>query len=294
MGFIGAPMGAVLKWLMSLFNNNFAWAVFVFTVLVNLVMLPLTIKSQKSNLKQAKLRPKLEAIKLKYGDDKVKVQQATQELYSKEGVSPAGGCLPMILRLVFMMGVYEVIRKPLTYIAGFKWADAAMAAEKLEKQTEVLNKILGGAEKVGKHVVTAAERATAESMNFNWLGINLTDEPKFNWNFSEFEIIWLIPILAFAAAMLNSIVTLLINKKMNPDQPNMAGMMLTMPLISLFFAFSLEGAVGFYWIVSSIISGAIQAVVSVKYNANRLLAIDRMKSVTARYNYEKNMAEEQQ
>ncbi len=294
MGIIGAPMGAVLNWLMSLFNNNFALAVFLFTVLINVIMLPLTIKSQKSNLKQAKLRPKLEAIKLKYGDDKVKVQQATQELYSKEGVSPAGGCLPLIVRLVFMMGVYEVIRRPLTYIAGFDWAKSVMEGAKATDEIGLLSKIVGGAEKVGDHAITAAERSLVDGLNFNWLGINLTETPDFSWNFAEFKIIWLIPILAFLAAMLNSVVTLLINKKMNPDQPNMAGMMLTMPLISLFFAFSLPGAVGFYWIVSSIISGVIQAVVSVKYNANRLLAADRIKSVCARYDYEQKVTAEKQ
>ena len=257
-------------------------------------MLPLTIKSQKANLKQAKLRPKLEAIKLKYGDDKMKVQQATQELYAKEGVSPAGGCLPMILRLVFMMGVYEVIRRPLTYIAGFDWAKSATTSAKMADEIGLLSKIVGGAEKVGDHVLTAAESATAKGLNFKWLGINLTETPDFSWNFAEFELIWLIPILAFAAAMLNSVITLIINKKMNPDQPTAAGMMLTMPLISLFFAFSLPGAVGFYWIVSSLVSGVIQAIVSVKYNANRLLAIDRTNSVVSRYNYEKKVLAEKQ
>lgn len=137
MGIIGVPMGYVLRWLMSISGNNFALAVFLFTILVNLVMLPLTIKTQKTSLKQARLRPKLEAIKKKYGDDRMKVQQATQELYTKEGVSPAGGCLPMVLRLVFMMGVYEVIRKPISYIANVSVSDKALTRSAVRQKAKL-------------------------------------------------------------------------------------------------------------------------------------------------------------
>ncbi|MEG1887336.1 MAG: YidC/Oxa1 family membrane protein insertase, partial [Oscillospiraceae bacterium] len=93
MDIISVPMGWILKQLSHLCGGNFAIAVFIFTVLVNLVMLPLTIKSQKSTAKQAKLKPRLDAIKKKCGDDKMKYQQATQDLYSTEGISMSGGCL---------------------------------------------------------------------------------------------------------------------------------------------------------------------------------------------------------
>ncbi len=291
MGIIGVPMGYVLRWLMSISGNNFALAVFLFTILVNLVMLPLTIKTQKTSMKQARLRPKLEAIKKKYGDDRMKVQQATQELYTKEGVSPAGGCLPMVLRLVFMMGVYEVIRKPISYIANLKVSDKALKALGGNAKSEIT--LLKHIDKAGKYF-SASEIEKIEKIDFNWLGIQLTERPHFSWDIiGGWEKIWLIPLLAFAAAMINSIVMLIINKKINPDQPNMAGMMLTMPLISLFFAFSLEGAVGFYWICSSLISCVVQALVTIRYNPNRLMAEDRLKAITARDIYEKKKISEE-
>ena len=102
MEIIYKPLGMILQWFSTLFGGNFAAAVFFFTLLINLVMLPLTIKSQKSTANQARIKPKLEALKKKCGDDKVKYNQEMQELYQRENVSAAGGCLHMIIRLVIM------------------------------------------------------------------------------------------------------------------------------------------------------------------------------------------------
>ncbi len=118
MGFISKPMGWILSQISTLFSDNFAVSVLVFTILVNVIMLPLTLKSQKSTAKQAKVKHKLDALKKKYGDDRQKYSQAMQEVYNKEGISMGGGCLPMIIRLVIMMGVYYAIFSPFTYVVG--------------------------------------------------------------------------------------------------------------------------------------------------------------------------------
>lgn len=118
MGFISKPMGWILSQISALFNNNFAVSVLLFTILVNIIMLPLTLKSQKSTAKQARVKHKLDALKKKYGDDRQKYSVAMQEVYNKEGISMGGGCLPMIIRLVIMMGVYYAIFSPFTYVVG--------------------------------------------------------------------------------------------------------------------------------------------------------------------------------
>ena len=87
--------------------------------------------------------------------------------------------------------------------------------------------------------------------------------------------------------MLTSVISLQLQKKMNPDQPNMTGMMLSMPLISLFFAFSLPAAVGLYWAFSSLVAGLLQAAVQVIYSPQRLLAEEQAKLIIKRNNEEK-------
>lgn len=277
MDFINVPMGYLLKWLAQICGGNFAMAVFLFTVLVNVAILPLTIKSQKSTAKQSMLKPKLDALKKKYGDDKVKYSQAMQELYQRENVSMAGGCLPMIIRLIFMMAVYYVVINPLQYLGGVDKETINKALKALIESTGTKAlRAIDLVKPVALGEVKGIDSDVLSHINFNFFGIDLTQKPHFTFNFSEAEIIWVIPFLAFAAAMLTSIVTLIMQKKSNPDQPNMAGMMLTMPLMSLIIGFTVPGAVGFYWACSSLISGALQVLTQIWFSPAKLVANQQM------------------
>ena len=89
---INKPLGWVLENIAGLFGGSFAAAVFVFTLLINLVLIPLSIKSQKSSVQQTRIKPKLDELKKRYGDDKQKYSEAMQKLYQEEGVSMSGGC----------------------------------------------------------------------------------------------------------------------------------------------------------------------------------------------------------
>lgn len=279
MEFISKPLGAVLNWLTQIVNGNFAFAVFIFTVIVNLAMFPLTIKSQKTSAKQSMLQPKLNRLKEKYGDDKVKYQQAMQELYQKENVSMGGGCLPMIIRLVFMMGVYWAVMKPLQYLCGVSKETVNTAITsvlgKTGREIDLISKVAAGE-------VSTIPASVLNKVDFKFLGIDLTRTPKFTLDFSKIDILWVIPLMAFAAAMLTSVVSLYIQKKTNPDAPNMMAMMLTTPLISLIFSFSLPGAVGFYWACSSLISGLTQAVAQWVYSPSKIVAKEQSQVIIAR------------
>ena len=117
--------------------------------------------------------------------------------------------------------------------------------------------------------------------------LDLTQKPHFSMDvFNAWEPIWLIPIGAFLAQMLTSLLSMYQQKKQNPDAPNMAGMMLTMPLFSLFIGFSLPGGVGFYWICSSLVGGIVQFVMQSFYGPQKLLAQERSKELKERTLFE--------
>ncbi len=261
-------MGYVLKFFSDLCGGNFALAVLIFTVLVNLLMLPLTIKSQKSTAKQAMLKPKMDALKKKYGNDQVKYNTALQELYKRENVTMSGGCMPMILRLVFMMGVYSVVLSPLTHLTNVDSATikAAMAEAGNIREMQLVSLVQQGG-------VAGIPASVLGNLDFTFLGINLTETPHFTLDFvNGFKVIWWIPIISFATSMLTSLVTLAIQKKANPGQKTMSGMMLTMPIMSLIIAFTVPGAVGFYWACSNLVAGATQAYAQMVYSPNKLVA----------------------
>ena len=293
--FLLKPLGWILRELSILFNGNFALAVFVFTVLVNVILIPLNIKTQKSTVGQMRIKPKMDALKKKYGDDKQKYSMAVQELYQQENISMSGGCLPLLIRFPIMIGIYNVVLSPLTYIVGIDKATVNKAIEACKALGNISQKNayleLPVIQQIKSGALTGFENIAAElkKYNFNFLGIDLTTTPKFNIDLSKAELNWLIPVLAFAAAMLTSIVSLIIQKKTNPDAPNMATMLLTMPLISLIIGFTVTGAAGFYWACSSLVSGAIQTVIQLCYGPNRMIANEQTKELFKRYKEEQEI-----
>ncbi|MBQ3817104.1 MAG: YidC/Oxa1 family membrane protein insertase [Clostridia bacterium] len=285
---INKPLAYVLRWLAQLFGGNFAAAVFFFTLIINVVLIPLSIRSQKSSVQQTRIKPKLDDLKKRYGDNKQKYSEAMQQLYADEGVSMSGGCLPMILRLVIMMSVYWLLLQPVTYLMNIDVATIKATAETLGIATgkggyelELIKAVLNNAAKFPD----LAEKF--KSIDFNFLGITLTDRPKFSFDiFNDFQKIWLMPIFAFAAQMFTSFLSMAAQKKTNPDAPNMMGMMLTMPLISLFIGFTFPGGVTFYWACSSLIGGFIQLGVQYFYGPHKMLSRERAKELSKQCDFE--------
>ncbi|MBR3300269.1 MAG: YidC/Oxa1 family membrane protein insertase, partial [Clostridia bacterium] len=277
----------ILRFFASWFNGNFAAAVALFTLLINVIMIPLSIKSQKSSVQQMRIKPKLDELKKKYGDDRQKMAQAQQKLYQEEGVSMSGGCLPMIIRLLIMFSIYQLIYKPLTYLMNVDTSIINSAAEtlKLKSSTAIELGIINNASKLTADKFNVIHEAI-KKIDFNLFGIDLTKTPSFSFDFKNFELIWLIPIVAFVVQILTSLLSMAIQKKNNPEAPSMALMMLTMPLLTLFIGFKLPGGVGFYWICSSLIGGLIQAGVQIFYGPNKMLAKQRAKELKKQLEFE--------
>ena len=290
----------VLRFLMGIFSNNFAISIFVFTLVINLCMIPLTIKSQKSSMQQTRIKPKLEALKEKYGDDKQKYNTAMQELYQRENVSMGGGCLPMIFRLLFLMSIYYLVLGPITYLTTVdaetvKSVATAIGNIKIENNLRLDLDVIAAIKAPGFVAPAGIETQVNEilsavnQINFNFFGIDLTSVPKFTPNLSKAEINWIIPFLSFAGAIFASILSIRTQKKSNPGGPNMTGMMLFMPIISLVIAFGAPCGLGFYWACSSFISAIIQEGVQHFYGPYRMIAKDRAKNIIKCYEQESKL-----
>ena len=285
--FINKPFGWILESIAGLVGGNFAASIFLFTLLINLILIPLSIKSQKSSVQQTRIKPKLDELKRRYGDDKQRYNAEMQKLYQEENVSMSGGCLPLILRLIFMMSIYWIILSPLTYLMHI---DKNVISEAV--------KTLGTTAKSGSElaVIDAVRNGTIDSpaiakalgsINFEFFGINLTQTPNFSFNiFNDFQTIWIMPIIAFGAQILSSLLSMAMQKKINPDAPSMNSMLLMMPLISLFIGFSLPGGVTFYWACSSLIGGLIQTGIQFYYGPHKMLARERVKELKKQYAFE--------
>ena len=104
---IRVPFGYLLDWLYT-FTNNYGLALILFSLIIKLVLLPMSVKSKKSMLKMSRLSPQVKALESKYGDDKQKYQLAVQQLYKEEGVSMGGGCLWSFIPLIILLPLYYI------------------------------------------------------------------------------------------------------------------------------------------------------------------------------------------
>ena len=106
--FLSKPFFKVMLWIHN-YVGNWGWAIILFTLLVKLVLFPLSYKGMMSMQKLKDLAPKMKELKEKYSKDPAKMNQQMMELYKKHGANPMGGCLPMLLQIPVFFALYRVL-----------------------------------------------------------------------------------------------------------------------------------------------------------------------------------------
>lgn len=119
MGILASPMSYLLTWIYD-FIGNYGLALIIFTIIVKVVMYPLYAKQIKTTINMTKMQPKIKEIQQKYARDKVMMNEKMAELYKEEGGSMYGGCLPMIVQMIVIMGLFSLLRNPMNYISSDK------------------------------------------------------------------------------------------------------------------------------------------------------------------------------
>ncbi len=115
LSFFANLFGYLLNFLYNIVSN-YGIAIILFSVLVKLVMLPLTIKQQKTLKKNEKMQKEMQQIQFKYKNDQEKMQQELMALYKREGMSPLSGCFSSIIQFILLFSVFLLVREPLTYM----------------------------------------------------------------------------------------------------------------------------------------------------------------------------------
>ena len=279
---IRVPFGYLLDWLYT-FTNNYGLSLILFSLIVKLVLLPMSVKSKKSMLKMSRLSPQVKALEAKYGDDKQKYQLAVQQMYKEEGVSMGGGCLWSFIPLIILLPLYYVIREPITYMMHNTQSVSAAIVAFIQASGENLGKNayyaqLAAAGHVGDYMevlksLAVTANANLQAMNFQFLGIDLAGIPSFRfWECEGWgEIgLFLIPVVSAglqAASMwlsqkMNNQVATNADGEQDADAAKAANqtnatMMLMMPIMSLWIGFSMPAAISVYWIAQAVF-GAVQ------------------------------------
>ena len=115
MGIIAKPLSYLLTWLYELVGS-YGIAILILTVVIKLCLYPLYAKQIKSTMRMTDVQPKVKEIQQKYAKDKNLMNEKMMELYKEEGVSMYGGCLPMIVQMFIIMGLFALLRTPMAYL----------------------------------------------------------------------------------------------------------------------------------------------------------------------------------
>jgi len=296
MSIIYIPLGWLLEYSYKLVNN-YGLALILFTVIVKAAMVPLSIKQQQGMASQARLQPRIQALKKRYEKDRQKFTEEQQKLYQEEKINPLSGCLPMLIQMPVLFGLFHVIYRPLTYILGVSkdTIDAAIAfgeASK-EKGIQVFAEFAKGREELFmlKNMdafknANIFDTATKENImdlgvkGFKFLGLDLLETP----NFKELSWLWIIPLLSGGSALVSSLITMKINKQGGNPQaaaggPNMNAMLFMMPIMSLFFTFSFPAGIGFYWTCSNLLAIVQQVLINRYYSPALVIARQERKNI---------------
>ena len=117
MGIIAKPLGWLLSVIYS-YIGNYGITLLIVTVIVKFCLYPLYAKQIKSTAAMSSIQPKMMELQKKYANDKETLNQRMSELYKEEGFSPMGGCLPMLIQMPIIMGLFSLLRNPMMYITN--------------------------------------------------------------------------------------------------------------------------------------------------------------------------------
>ena len=272
-------------WLVRIFytlTHSYGLAIILFTLAVKLILLPLQIKSKKSMMRMNRMSGKMQEIQKKYANNQVKLNEEMTRLYEEEGVNPMGGCLWSFLPIPVLIALYSIIRQPITRFMMLPADVVQSLVDQLTSAGADMSTIVfsRGGEAVVKDGITQltgygqinlATLVTEQypslvenidgwiNINYKFLGLDLASTPSSV--LSGFTPSWavigllLIPIIAGLSQLFVSLIAM----KQQPVQEGAAAssaksMMYTMPLFSVFIAFSMPAALGVYWIAQSALS----------------------------------------
>ena len=288
---LAIPFGLVIAAFYAL-TDNYLLSLLLLVIIVKLILLPSQISMQKNQAKQLRLKPKADRIRERYAGNQQKMNQELQNLYSQEGYSSAtAGCVPMLIQLPIMMGVYWAVNyTPLTNIlriskdvvANLKTAvepfvdKVALRGAKGYSEFGGEINVIKYLDKIDLNSIEGVTPAIANKIthfadNFNLFGIDLTVTP----NFKSFDKYWIIPIILLAISLVQSFYMFARQKKTNPEMaknPAMGCTTFMSPAMMVWFAFILPTNVSVYMILSSLISLIQMFILNYTHSPNKVLS----------------------
>ena len=263
---LSGPLGYVMEWIYKLLPS-YGWDIIIFTLLINIVKIPLQLSQQKSMAKMSAFQPMMMEIQTKYKDKPEKQQEEMLKLQQNYGYNPTAGCVPMLLNFLVMFGVIGVVYNPLERIfhisaaaltaAGEALTASGVAFTAITRDTNIIAQVVAGNGGVlGCFSAEQIATITEFSQHMNFLGIDLTRIPKLGLSLDI-----VLPLLSVITMLLSTHISMKASGQQM--QGSMKLTMYMMPLMYLFFCFTVPCAFSLYYVVSNILM-TVQSIIMKK------------------------------
>lgn len=271
--FFSNIFGYVLNWI-YLLVQNYGLAIIIFSVLIKILMLPLSIKQQRTLKINEKLQKEIKILQIKYKGNQEKINQETMELYKREKVNPLSGCFTIIIQFILILSMFYLVRSPLTYM---KKIDNTRIEEQINivKETNENQNINNSYPEIAiiRYLQENNMKENDMYINMNFLGLDLSKVPQENLKDIT---VYIIPVLYVISSIISMKFTTNLSKNKNKeeveeskdlintkeikemDQEEMAmqmnkNMSLMMPILSVSISLLAPLGLALYWLINNII-----------------------------------------
>ena len=256
---LGWPLGYVMEWIYKLIPN-YGWDIILFTLLITVIKIPLQLNQQKSMAKMSAFQPMIADIQKKYRDKPDKQQEELMKL-QEQGYKPTAGCMPMLVNFLVMFGVIEVVYRPLQRIfhigadaitaAGDAMTALGISFTQVTRDTNIIAQVLAG-ESTVTSVFTADQLNTITEFgqHMDFFGIDLTRVPQYSLAADNLPLL-IFPILAVVTMFISTHISMKASGQ--EMQGSMKLTMYMMPLMYVFFCFTVPCAFSLYYVISNIV-----------------------------------------
>ena len=267
--------------LLLLYNlvNNYGLAIILFTVIIKLILLPLSIKQQRTMKKSSKIQEKMKTIQFKYKNDPEKMNQEIMSLYKTENMSPFSGCLTAIIQMLLLLSIFYLVRCPLTFMEKVPTDSINNYVTQLKEEGKVISNVYPEIDLIREYSLLKEknpEDSNVDKLNLkmNFFGLDLSKIPQ--QNITDYTV-YIIPILYIISSFISIKITTLNQQKMNKEnqktvideatgkeieeeKDELDTVMQTnkmmswmMPIMSISIAFVAPLGLALYWLINNIL-----------------------------------------
>lgn len=266
--FFANTFGYVLNLLYNLLNN-YGLAIILFTILIKIILLPISIKQQRTMKKSAKLQEQMKSIQFKYKNDPEKMNQEIMSLYKSENMSPMSGCLSSIIQLILLLSIFYLVKSPLTYMRKIPTENLNNYVKQMQDEGKNVNNVYPEIDIIREKGPENEE----VRLNMEFLGLDLSEIPQ--QSMSDYRV-YIIPGLYIISTFISmrlttsmqakakkkkDVIELDADGKPKADDSNEVDVAMQtnkmmswmMPIMSISIAFVAPLGLALYWLVSNIL-----------------------------------------